>query len=328
MGLSFYSISISSAVDMEDYWAKAWKNHKEVEVFCYGKGMVTQRNMKGPSPPQHSMGRVQVSHNRTCPAHLPSLPNLTPSSTGLRLQEEQLPSLLAPFWVAAAPGLILGMEGLKVSDANLVVCVHPSKIRRLSQAVLHDLSSLLFKFNEAFNGVVLAYDVGFVGEVAKILPAIHPYFGVKLNAKLLLFSPKPNMLLEGKVVKLTQESLHVIVLGFASAIITCEDIREEFTYKTIKGKEVYCSENQKHHSLKVGTMIRFMVKSMDEEILHIYGTLLADNTGSISWLDKDSTGPITDRCKKRSSENQRQTEQDASKNFTPTDDQLKKAKKR
>ncbi|KAK4786581.1 hypothetical protein SAY86_010414 [Trapa natans] len=67
---------------------------------------------------------------------------------------------------------------------------------------------------------------------------------------------------------------------------------------------------------------------MDEEILHIYGTLLTDNTGSISWLDKDSTGPITDRCKKRSSENQRQTEQDASKNFTPTDDQLKKAKKR
>ncbi|KAK4786576.1 hypothetical protein SAY86_010409 [Trapa natans] len=183
MGLSFYSISISSAVDMEDYWAKAWKS------------------------------RVSGFRRSSYPLYwLPS-------------------GLLLP------PGLIPGMEGLKVSDANLVVCVHPSKIRRLSQAVLHDLSSLLFKFNETFNGVVLAYDVGFVGEVAKILPAIHPYFGVKLNAKLLLFFPKPNMLLEGKVVKLTQESLHVIVLGFASAIITCEDIRKEFTYKTIKGKE-------------------------------------------------------------------------------------------
>lgn len=38
---------------------------------------------------------------------------------------------------------------------------------------------------------------------------------------------------EGKVVKLTQESIHVIVLGFASAIITEKDIREEFKYKTV-----------------------------------------------------------------------------------------------
>lgn len=35
---------------------------------------------------------------------------------------------------------------------------------------------------------------------------------------------------------------------------------------------------------------------MDEEILHIFGSLLADHTGSISWLDKNSTVmPITDR---------------------------------
>lgn len=35
---------------------------------------------------------------------------------------------------------------------------------------------------------------------------------------------------------------------------------------------------------------------MDEEILHIYGSLLTDHTGSISWLDKNSTElPIADR---------------------------------
>lgn len=41
------------------------------------------------------------------------------------------------------------------------------------------------------------------------------------------------LLSEGKVVKITQESIHVIVLGFASAVITSEDIREEFRYKTV-----------------------------------------------------------------------------------------------
>lgn len=33
--------------------------------------------------------------------------------------------------------------------------------------------------------------------------------------------------------KLTQESIHVIVLGFASAVINSEDIREELRYKTV-----------------------------------------------------------------------------------------------
>lgn len=38
---------------------------------------------------------------------------------------------------------------------------------------------------------------------------------------------------EGKVVKLTHESIHVVVLGFASAIITEKDIRAEFVYKMV-----------------------------------------------------------------------------------------------
>lgn len=38
---------------------------------------------------------------------------------------------------------------------------------------------------------------------------------------------------EGKVVKLRQESVHVIVLGFASAAITDEDIRDEFKHRTV-----------------------------------------------------------------------------------------------
>ena len=36
-----------------------------------------------------------------------------------------------------------------------------------------------------------------------------------------------------RVVKVTQGSIHVIVLGFSSAVITDEDIRDEFVYKTV-----------------------------------------------------------------------------------------------
>ena len=202
------------------------------------------------------------------------------------------------------------------------------------------------------DGVVLAYDVNSLDKRAKILPGVHPYFGVRLTLNLLLFSPKPDMLLgtllllltlcnflviwlccsmksinevrfyliyvficcfhlqfsvlitkmppcfrsvscfqdcvkqrvktreshflfslflsqnlenrktengeqkpnwpllylhfllcyvlflsEGKVVKLAQESIHVVVLGFSSAIITEKDIREELVYKTVSASQ-------------------------------------------------------------------------------------------
>jgi len=114
------------------------------------------------------------------------------------------------------------MEGLKVSKANLTVYIHPSKSNQVSQAVLRELSSLLFtyasepkpnpnktsqscrrfvsnfshcRFSEIVDGVVLAYDVNSLDTCAKILPGVHPYFGVKLKVNFLLFSPKPNTLL-------------------------------------------------------------------------------------------------------------------------------------
>ncbi|KAG8489627.1 hypothetical protein CXB51_017617 [Gossypium anomalum] len=180
----------------------------------------------------------------------------------------------------------LQMEGLSVADANLVMYLHPSKSRNVSQSILRELGSLLFKFNETFDGVLLAYDVNILDKQAKILSGVHPYFGLRLKANLLLFSPKPDMLLEGKVVKLSQESIHVIVLGFSSAIITAENIRGEFKYRTKDKEELFASKSHKRHVIKVETMIRFLVKSFDEEILHIIGSLISAHTGSIRWLDR------------------------------------------
>ncbi|XP_010271411.1 PREDICTED: probable DNA-directed RNA polymerase I subunit RPA43 [Nelumbo nucifera] len=192
------------------------------------------------------------------------------------------------------------MEGLNVADANLAVYIHPSKAGKVSQAILRQLSTLLFKYIEVFDGVVLAYDVTFRDKNAKVLPGINSYFGVKLKAKMLLFSPKPDMLLEGKVVKLGKEALHVIVLGFSSACIAEEDIREEFHYRIKHGEEVFASTSHRRHVIKVGSMITFSVKSFDEEILHISGSLIPENTGSTKWLHKHvEEGSIVERSIKK-----------------------------
>lgn len=182
------------------------------------------------------------------------------------------------------------MDGLRVSDANLIVYIHPSKANKIHQTILSQLSStLLFQFSETFDGVILAYDEEIQSKKAMILPGITPYLGVRLKAKLLVFSPKPGMLLEGKVVKLGKEAIHVIVLGFSSVAITCEDIREEFKYRTKDGQGVFASKSYKRHVIKVGSMLRFLVKSFDEEILHLSGSLLPAHTGCIRWLYKHAT---------------------------------------
>ncbi|XP_038700161.1 uncharacterized protein LOC119997308 isoform X2 [Tripterygium wilfordii] len=191
------------------------------------------------------------------------------------------------------------MEGMHVSEANLIVYVHPSKHNKIHQAILRNLSSLLFQFNETFEGIVLAYDFNILDNYSKVLPGIYPYLAVKLKANLLVFSPKQEMLI-GKVVKITPESIHVIVLGFSSAIIAYEDIRKEFKYETRKGEEVFANRLNKRHVIKVGTMIRFLIKSFDEAVLHISGSLMPDNTGSIRRLDRISEDSVqTDSAKRR-----------------------------
>ncbi|XP_010533719.1 PREDICTED: uncharacterized protein LOC104809415 [Tarenaya hassleriana] len=201
------------------------------------------------------------------------------------------------------------MEGLKVSDAELVVYVHPSKSRNVFEAVLRELSALLFQYNETFEGVLLAFDANVKSKQAKILPGLHPYFGVNVNTKLLLFDPKPNSLVEGKVVKLSPESIHVVVLGFSAAVITDVDTREEFKYKIKDGEARYVSRSHKRHVIKVGTMIRFLVKSFDEEVMHISGSLLPDNTGCVRWLEKNSEeASHTDRESKRRRDSELETE--------------------
>ncbi|XP_076928450.1 uncharacterized protein LOC143592404 [Bidens hawaiensis] len=215
------------------------------------------------------------------------------------------------------------MEGLKVSNAELMVYLPPSKSKNVNQSIYDEFSSMLFKFNETFDGVLLAHSVSTNDELAKILPGLHLYFGVRLKAQLLLFYPKPNMLLEGKVVKLGPQSIHIVVLGFSSATIIEEDIREEFDYKVKHGKELFASSVNKKHKIEIDSVIRFVVKSFDEEVLHISGSLLPSHTGNVSWLDKYADEDLVESYSKKRRDLQTT---DHSKQTTDGD-RIKKSKK-
>ncbi|KAL6493047.1 hypothetical protein OROGR_032806 [Orobanche gracilis] len=227
------------------------------------------------------------------------------------------------------------MEALKEGEASLVVYLHPSKVKCASDALLNELSSLLYTYSETFEGVVLAYDLNIVDKLAKVLPGVQPYVGVKLKAKLLLFDPKPGMFVEGVVVKITPHSIHAVVLGFSSACIAGEDIRDDFKHKFKHGEEVYVSRSNKKHKIKIGAILRFVVKRFDEEILHISGSLVADHTGCAQWLDKNvDKWSQADSTRKRKSgkqedekpENERLMEEETS--SLKNEEHVKKAKKR
>ena len=114
----------------------------------------------------------------------------------------------------------------------------------------------------------MAYDPSIRSNLAKIVPGTFPCFGVQLKAKLLLFNPKPDMVLgnlltrcvpkkfkwwfklfetlscsvsEGEVVKLTPNSIHAVVLGFSSAVIADDDIRDEFKHKVVSAMVLHIS---------------------------------------------------------------------------------------
>ncbi|XP_042432732.1 uncharacterized protein LOC122019319 [Zingiber officinale] len=88
--------------------------------------------------------------------------------------------------------------------------------------------------DEIFDGVILVYEVNIPSKPAKIISGLIPHIRVTVKTNLLLFSPEPSMPLEGKVVRLGRESIHVVMLGFFSAAIMFEDIREDLKYKIVR----------------------------------------------------------------------------------------------
>ncbi|CAN6463631.1 unnamed protein product [Victoria cruziana] len=114
--------------------------------------------------------------------------------------------------------------------------------------------------------------------------SLAPFFGVQLRTKLLLFSPKPGMLLAGKVTTIGLDFVRIIVLGISVATILFDDVREEFSYLENGDEKMLCSTLHRRHVIKVGTILHFVAKSVEETTGDITGSLMPHDTGSVHWL--------------------------------------------
>ncbi|KAG0604519.1 hypothetical protein M758_10G177500 [Ceratodon purpureus] len=204
------------------------------------------------------------------------------------------------------------MEGLREKKMKMVVLLHPSRASNVQQGVREILNSLLVRFNEHFDGSVLAHsDTKIQGRTAAILEGLSPYFCVRLTTTLLLFTPKVGFFVEGKVNKVEEDYLGVVVLGLFNAAIGSSDIRSELVYcEGEDGTKVWMNESDDRHCIQIGSLIRFSVKSVqeNEEIVDLTGALLAPQTGCVKYLALESkdrvkvenTHRISDNGEKRS----------------------------
>ncbi|MCO5590852.1 hypothetical protein L7F22_044827 [Adiantum nelumboides] len=179
------------------------------------------------------------------------------------------------------------LQWVKMVSAELSLCVHPAWSNSVLRGVQESLNSLLFRYNEDIDGVVLAYlDLKIPSNKAKLLSGLSPYFRVNLTAKLLSFSPKTGMVLEGKVNKIEEDYIGVLVLGLFNAAIGVSDIRNGFHFIEQNAHRSWVNESEKH-VVKLNSIIRFSVKSVEkDEFLDLSGSLMPVETGSLEWLTK------------------------------------------
>eukprot|EP00271_Cylindrocystis_brebissonii_P013696 TRINITY_DN3383_c0_g3_i1.p1 TRINITY_DN3383_c0_g3~~TRINITY_DN3383_c0_g3_i1.p1 ORF type:complete len:330 (+),score=76.27 TRINITY_DN3383_c0_g3_i1:85-1074(+) len=180
---------------------------------------------------------------------------------------------------------------LTTAKAFLKLTIHPSRANLVELGVHEELNALILKYNEDFEGVLLAYsDLVLQQPHAKILDGLSPYFRVQLSASLLLFTPHVGDLLEGEVHSCGPDYVSLLVLGVFNASVKGKELLDRFASKDeLAIHPSYSSRSERKHRMRMGSRVRFRVIGVRVEVddnLVIDGTLTPSNTGTLDWLTK------------------------------------------
>lgn len=198
-------------------------------------------------------------------------------------------------------GAVQEESGLRVVDAKVSFDVHPCYAGNVRAGVRERLTSMLMKGNEMLPGVPLAFaDVSIQGSKARILDGLSPYFKVHLALRWLVFAPTIGTALVGQVNNVADTYIGFVVLGSVNGSIA-EANMGAFSCDLEAGPvpEWVDRESEGRHRIRVGSMIRFVVRGVHEANdghMNIEGTLDAPRTGAIDWLArKAKREPVMER---------------------------------
>lgn len=173
------------------------------------------------------------------------------------------------------------MNGLeRLPGAAFVVHLHPSKLASPRQGIRAHLNSLLLRYNEELEGVILSFSNE---RVLTHHAAIQPYFPfvkVEVLADVVLFRARQGMRLVGTVNKVGADYIGLLVLGFINASLGAEQIRSEFRPRLTE--QCWASSKTPQHRLEVGTKVHFSVHAVRHhgQFVSIAGSLQQPGTGA------------------------------------------------
>ncbi|GAB4817406.1 hypothetical protein N2152v2_004452 [Parachlorella kessleri] len=177
---------------------------------------------------------------------------------------------------------------------KFTVDLHPSKLSSVEKGVREHLNTLLLRYNEDLDGVLLSYSSE---RILTHQAHIHPYFPlvrVEVAADAVLFRPQAGMRLVGTVNKIGADFIGLLVLGVINAAIGAERVRQDIHCRFLES--CWRSQSNPTHVIEVGTQVYFRLAEV--QLLGGYVSLVGDLRSSDTGAQGFASAGLTSRATK------------------------------
>lgn len=147
--------------------------------------------------------------------------------------------------------------------ARFAIDLHPSRSADVLQGVRDQLQSMLLRYNNELQGVLLAYSKErILNSEARVHPYF-PYFHVEVIALVYLFRPTVGALIGGVVNIVGQDYIGLLVLGIFNASIGRKNIPPH--WRSAPLDNCWVSNKNARQRIEIGSVIQFAVQRIRHE---------------------------------------------------------------
>lgn len=205
-------------------------------------------------------------------------------------------------------------DGFVTSTVSISIPLHPSKLGNRKKGVREQLDAKTLRHHDGFGGVLVKYTdlkMNEEGMGETILPN-SAYVEVKATVKATVFAPKVKAVLIGKVNKIGQDHIGLVVGNIFNASIPIENFKENMMFdetkeaweiiedgtENLEEEEEDLSDKSSSMSMKeikVGARVKFRVERVnreDDRVVLLIGSLLGKGCGPV---DRSSTSNSEER---------------------------------
>lgn len=117
-------------------------------------------------------------------------------------------------------------------EIQLQVAISPEHLHKPFEAIAKQLNTLLFRYNDDFQGIPISYSkcklpkTKSYGRVIGEMPWIH----YDVDTKLLIFKPIIGSIIKGKICKATETHLSLLVHGMFNASISGDNVAAKYSF--------------------------------------------------------------------------------------------------